>query len=425
MNILTKTELEQATELLNDEQRFFIENRLKIQKKSQWLQVLATYKGIDIKEDMSVEEIENKIDDWILIDFLDGGFGQKPYKCDCGHALRFQYIIQNKKAGEIRKLGESCFEKYISLPPSVIKDVKSGMYNIDLERDEILTKLKKKLFFPLDKYLHLKLPPDIVEQHQVGLPLTDLQINLVERIHERYEEEKRLAAVFNELNGEQKHFVSKMRYKERRELLLSLEAGYTEELVPDEEMDFYDEDIQNHMKLKLPLLHHQQLRVKQIRAVIRRKHKMMKLDDKQKEWVLQFPIDEQDELLNNLGKPAYYLPETNQRIPLSPEILKNIELKLPLLRRQLKEIHLTKQQIKEEAENKGMTLGILMDRHLDTLRAVREKENLIPPGLMGDWNTIQTLTKNLQNGLDFDYSTFKLLLNNIIIPLRIGKDLYL
>ncbi|MBU8729735.1 hypothetical protein KM915_06660 [Cytobacillus oceanisediminis] len=424
-SILTKSEIDEAAELLTVEQRFFLENRLKIRKKSQWLQVLAKYKGVDINENMTMEEIESKIDDWILIDFRDGGYKKLPYKCDCGQSLRYQYIIQNKQGGEIRKLGEGCFEKYISLPPSVIKDVKSGMYNIDLERDEILTKLKRKLFFPLDKYLHLELPSEIVEQHQVGLPLTDIQSNLVLRMHERYEEEKRLAKVFNGLNGDQKHFVSKMRYKERRELLLLLEDGYMEELIPDEELHLFDEDIQNHMKLKLPLIGKQQSKVNKIKASLKRVALLQKLDEKQKEWVLGYSENEQDEILRHLGDPIYYYNDKPESIPLSEEVQTHITLNLPLLNRQLREIHIMKQQIKEEASNSSITLGTLMDRHLGTLRAVREKESAIPPGLLKDWGTIQELTRQLQNGEEFDYGTFKLLLKNLLIPLRIEKDLYL
>ena len=39
-----------------------------------------------------------------------------------------------------------------------------------------------------------------------------------------------------------------------------------------------------------------------------------------------------------------------------------------------------------------ITFGMLMDRHLETLRAVREKEKAIPPNLMKDWLKIQKLS---------------------------------
>ena len=190
MELLSRQQLDKTMDALPEEQREFLEKGLKIRRKSQWLQILANYKGINITDGMSLEEIEDKIDDWILIDCLDGGYKKRPYKCDCGQRLRFQYIIQNKKEGEVRKLGEHCFEKYLSLPASIIKDVKSGLYTINLERDEILTKLHKGLFFPLSNYLHLNIPQEMIEQFEIGLPLTDSQIRLVEKINVNYEEEK-------------------------------------------------------------------------------------------------------------------------------------------------------------------------------------------------------------------------------------------
>ena len=66
-----------------------------------------------------------------------------------------------------------------------------------------------------------------------------------------------------------------------------------------------------------------------------------------------------------------------------------------------------------------------MDRHLQTLRAVREKEDVIPQGLKKDWDKIQELSRNLQDGLAFDYGLFKLLLSNLTTPLKVEKDVYL
>ena len=66
-----------------------------------------------------------------------------------------------------------------------------------------------------------------------------------------------------------------------------------------------------------------------------------------------------------------------------------------------------------------------MDRHLETLRAIREKEHAIPSSLKNDWLKIQELTRNLQNGTEFDYGKFKLLLSNLIIPLKVESDPYL
>ncbi len=44
---------------------------------------------------------------------------------------------------------------------------------------------------------------------------------------------------------------------------------------------------------------------------------------------------------------------------------------------------------------------------------------------MKDWLKIQELSRNLQNGTEFDYGKFKLLLSNLIIPLKVESDPYL
>ena len=111
---------------------------------------------------------------------------------------------------------------------------------------------------------------------------------------------------------------------------------------------------------------------------------------------------------------------------ISDEIFKQVQLNLPLLNRHQAEIRIAKQKIHEEINGDAtITFGMLMDRHLYTLRAVREKENLIPPGLKKDWEKIQELSRQLQNGEEFDYGLFKLLLSNLTTPLKVERDGYL
>ena len=402
MEMLSRKQLETTMDVLTEEQREFLEHKLKIRRKSQWLQILAQYKGVHITNEMSTEEIEERIDDWILIDYLDGGYKKRPYKCDCGQSLRFQYIIQNKKEGEVRKLGVHCFEKYLSLPASVIKDVKSGMYDINLERDEILTKLHKNLYFPLSRYLHLHLPSDIIEQYGIGLPLTDVQIHLVERINERYQEEKKLSHLFHKLDGRQKAYVSKMNHSERRELLLSLENGYIEELIPDEDLSNLDEEIQKHILLQLPLLQKHQEQIVAFKSKMKRNRLLEQLSEEQREWVLGFIPAEQTEILESLNQSSNYVINKLKALSISEEIIKQVELNLPLLNRHQAEIMVAKQKIYEAVNSEAtITFGMLMDRHLETLQAVREKENVIPPGLNKDWIKIQELSHQLQNGQEF------------------------
>lgn len=258
MVLLSQKEVESMMSMLTNEQATFLNYRMKRKKKSQWLQTLATYKGIELNENMSQKEMEAKMDDWILVDILDGGFKKRPYKCDCGQSVRFQYKIKNNHERTVRYLGVNCFESYLSLPSAVIRDVKSGMYAIDVERDEMLVKYRKNLFFPLTSYLHLSLPQDMIDQYNVGLPLTDNQIELVKRIHTRYEEEKKLSHLFQRLSIDQQQFILKMSQGDRRELLLLTEDGLAESLFPDEDFPEYDWFTQKQVELGLPLLKRQQ-----------------------------------------------------------------------------------------------------------------------------------------------------------------------
>ncbi len=90
------------------------------------------------------------------------------------------------------------------------------------------------------------------------------------------------------------------------------------------------------------------------------------------------------------------------------------------------EIQFARLKIDESKKNiSNISFGLLMNRHLATLRAVREKEKRIPAGLKKDWIKIQELSIDLQNGEEFDYEQFKLLLGNLIIPLGIDGNPYL
>jgi hypothetical protein len=345
MVLLSKKEIETVMSTLNEEQIYFLQHRTKQKKKSRWLQTLANSKGIDINEKMSDQEIEEKLDDWILVDIKDGGYQKRPHKCDCGQALRFQYIIRNKAQATVRYLGENCFENYLSLPSSVIKDVKKGLYSIDLERDEILVKYKKNLFYPLEKYMHLPLPQNLIDQYELGLPLSDNQIHLVERIHTRYEEEKKLASLFQRLTIDQQQFVSKLNQEDRRELLLSTQDGFAESFLYIEDLSEFNEALQRQIQLNLPLLERQKQTIEEWRLTKKREAALHALTPEQQEFILSFGKETQAALLDQIHKPLYFSYESINNLPLDDTIKKQVELKLPLLKEQIYQIHLAQNKI--------------------------------------------------------------------------------
>ncbi|MFC0559220.1 hypothetical protein [Halalkalibacter alkalisediminis] len=339
MVLLAQKEVESVMSQLNEQQVSFLTQRMKVKKKSRWLQVLANYKGINIDEKMSNEEIEERLEDWVLVDLLDGGYKKRPHKCDCGQSIRFQYIIENITEGTVRHLGENCFENYLSLPSNVIKDVKNGMYAIDLERDDILVKYKKNLFYPLVSYMHVSIPQDIIDQYELGLPLSDHQIALVERLHARYEEEKKLSSLFQRLTIEQQQFVSKLNQEDRRELLLSTEDGLAHCFFLEDDLSEYEETTRRQIELHLPLLERQKQEISAWKLAKQRQEQLHSLTSEQREFVLSCSNKDQDALLDRVRKPLYYSIESIQKLPLDARIKKQIELKLPLLDEQVYQIN--------------------------------------------------------------------------------------
>ena len=105
---LAKHEVEQLMALLNEEQRAFLEEHSKQSKKSKWIESLARRKGIVLDPDLSYEEMGALVDDWILVDILDSGLGNRNYHCECGRPLRYQYLVHHKKVDKTYGLGSKC-----------------------------------------------------------------------------------------------------------------------------------------------------------------------------------------------------------------------------------------------------------------------------------------------------------------------------
>ena len=86
-------------------------------------------------------------------------------------------------------------------------------------------------------------------------------------------------------------------------MLLSLDNGYIEELVPDEDLSELDEEIQKHMELGLPMLEKQQERIIAFKLKMKRNKALNQLTAEQRDWVFKFNSKEQDEILENLNQP--------------------------------------------------------------------------------------------------------------------------
>jgi hypothetical protein len=186
---LTNSERDQLLQDLTFDQQSYLMNTLKRGKKTAFANVIAKSKGRIIPSGATDEEIGMLLDDWILDDYLDAGVVSEDVKCECGRALRYQYIVRHVKTGEMRRFGINHFEEHTGLPATIVKEVVQGFTKIDYELDELL--LKRQNGSPTyDIPEGLNLPADIEQPLSLQLPLLDRQERRLNSLIRAYREEK-------------------------------------------------------------------------------------------------------------------------------------------------------------------------------------------------------------------------------------------
>lgn len=95
--------------------------------------------------------------------------------------MRYQYVVQNLRTGDIKKFGINHFQEHTGISPQVVKDIILGIEKIDYELDEILVKVaagwslvKKGLNEIPSDY---ELPKEIKDHLSLNLPLLDRQFS--------------------------------------------------------------------------------------------------------------------------------------------------------------------------------------------------------------------------------------------------------
>ncbi|QNG59372.1 DUF3895 domain-containing protein [Bacillus sp. PAMC26568] len=178
-------ETHERTEILDsltEDQRSYLLDQMKRGKRTLFSNELArskgTYRGSD-------QELDREIQEWEFIELLDGGLGNRPYRCECGMPLRYQYIVKNTETGEIKKFGKDHFEFHTGIPASVVKDIIKGFTQLDFELDEILYKVLNgwdSMILTLAKEFEIDLPQEIQDHIFLKLPLLDRQISRLSRM---------------------------------------------------------------------------------------------------------------------------------------------------------------------------------------------------------------------------------------------------
>ena len=190
---LSQEQVDSIWKILTLEQQQWIDEFTSQRKRDKWFEALAKRKGIVLEQNMTDEEKRKIVDDWELVKILDGGEGNRPFKCECGKSLRYQYTVFHPSENKTYDLGSTCIEYYTGLSAAVVRDIKNGILLINTMRDEFLIKIWKKEITNLDKYIEqgVVVPESIQQQVKIGIPLFKEQLNFLEDSLEKIEWQQR------------------------------------------------------------------------------------------------------------------------------------------------------------------------------------------------------------------------------------------
>ncbi|MFB8425097.1 hypothetical protein ACFC4S_24065 [Priestia megaterium] len=194
-------------------------------------------------------------------------------------------------------------------------------------------------------------------------------------------------------------------------------------LFKNEKVSYYFEQV----KLGLPLSSKQINKLKRLDAEHKHAKKREKviasLTEKQSDLLQSLSNKEQKELVDKIINQEKNLIKELPGIP-DQEIKDFLSNELPLLKRQ-------KETIDDYIYNQSFSgsdvtdINKLMERHSTTLKAIRKGEANLSPKLTEEWKQVQENVKALIRGEEFNYTSFKVTIRNMCIPLRIEPDMFL
>lgn len=188
---LSDVESKEIYNSLTPDQKRVLDYHVKRGMKTKWLNAWAEKLGnVLTEEDLSDPDkfMENLLE-WILVDYEDNLVVDGRIRCECGRALRHRYTLLHKPTGMVYKLGSVHFEQHTGLSPEMVSLITKGLRKIDLERDEILTKVKTKWKLPFTIPLGVEIPKDMAEQLTFDVPLLARQVKRLSDLVQKYNRE--------------------------------------------------------------------------------------------------------------------------------------------------------------------------------------------------------------------------------------------
>lgn len=184
VGVYTQKELSNAYLSLSDAQKKVLDEYVKRGRKTSWLNAWAEKKGSVLTTEQleNPDEAMNTLLDWVLLDYEERLSVDPNLRCECGRALKRRYTVWHRETGTTYKLGEVHFCQHTGLDPEMVRLIRKGLAKIDLERDEILSKVIEGWVLPAKLPKSLEIPADISAQLCVNLPLLDRQVHRLQKM---------------------------------------------------------------------------------------------------------------------------------------------------------------------------------------------------------------------------------------------------
>lgn len=188
---LSQKERNELLSHVSEEQKEFLLNGLKRSRQTIFGNFMLSEKVHAIKAADEIELLEEEQDvvDWMIVEFVDHGLGNRLGKCACGRSLRFEFTVQHTKTKKTIVYGKDHLAEFLNLDVRDIDGVIYELNSIDFELDEMLMKIRDKdygyeLLEGLSEY-----PKDIQNHVDHHIPLLQRQIKRLKKLIE----EKKLA----------------------------------------------------------------------------------------------------------------------------------------------------------------------------------------------------------------------------------------
>ena len=141
---ITLEERKELLKLVTEKQREFIEEKLKIGRKTLFMRFMQSEKVSVIKmtDDITLEEIEKQSQDWHIVDYLDYGLGNRAGKCACGRTLRYEFIIEHAITKKRIHYGKDHLADFLNIDVSDVNAIINGLHEVNYDADELLLKIQ-------------------------------------------------------------------------------------------------------------------------------------------------------------------------------------------------------------------------------------------------------------------------------------------